>query len=208
MSELQTISSGLSFSLFKRVMIPDRRWERRRWCWFSPCFVLGRRTFVLVQLHAWWGKRDQTCGAEGLTGCVNRVRLSLRADDYRPAQTQEWQVLSGAGTGWEIHVFVVCLDKTCSMCQGKPAPAYVTVTLRCHLVRPFRRDRWPCELVLFLTLLSGLHIRKRNSSAACKKELCERGSRGRPFPWPAGFLQGERQRTTYSVMTQRNYSEL
>lgn len=44
-------------------------------------------------------------------------------------------------------------------------------------------DRWPCELSLFLTLLSALHIRKRNSSAACKKELCVFGSRGQSFLW-------------------------
>lgn len=45
-------------------------------------------------------------------------------------------------------------------------------------------DRWPCEFFLFRTPPPALHIDKRNSSGACKKELWECGSRGHCFPRP------------------------
>lgn len=50
-------------------------------------------------------------------------------------------------------------------------------------------DRWLCEFLLFLTLLSVPHIRKRNSSTSCKKELCVCRSKGHCFPLTRGFLQ-------------------
>lgn len=145
-----------------------------------------------------WNDWFSVC-TESLTGCVNKGLTTTKTDGYRPDQIQDWQALSGSLAGYLRSMFIIERETwNPNYLFGFPPGTSLDSLMRTRVTcRPFnlsdtaapsrwcyRCDRWPCELLLFLTLLQALHIRKRNSSAACKKELCVCVSRGQCFPWP------------------------
>lgn len=144
-------------------------------------------------------------GAEDLTGCVNRAWLpwELMAIDHpRPRNDRSYLELGMAM--WDSCLCVCAMPTVCfryslfksleqrvqTLCK-KTWGKHPRCT-QCHCISDtpppscscYHCDRWPCEFLLFLTPLPALHIRKRNSCAACKKELCVCGSRGLSFLWP------------------------
>lgn len=150
-------------------------------------------------MHVKWGVADETkvcVGAEGLTDLCKLCKQGLgtfRADGYRPAQTREWQVLSGKVTDCARHVRVckrVCNARKCVL--GFFSADLWRSKLKAN--RESKRTRRRCHrspLCAIIVMdhcvnsrrsLLALHIRKWNSRTVCKKgtlcvSVCAKGSR-------------------------------
>lgn len=138
------------------------------------------------------GVEAEVCvGAEGLTVFVNRTWLPLELmaiNHPKPRNDRSYLEL-----GLALWDSCLCLCNTLMLSVQMVHTLYRKHQKhQSHCVSDtpppscpcFHCDRWPCDFSLFLTPLPALHIRRRNSSAACKKELCVCGSRGHFFLRP------------------------